>query len=31
VLPKPFLSKEAGHIAYLVDTKGNKIGLHSMD
>jgi uncharacterized protein len=30
VLPKTFLSKEAGHIAYLVDTEGNKIGLHSM-
>jgi len=30
VLPKAFLSKEAGHIAYLVDTEGNKIGLHSM-
>ena len=30
LLPKTFLSKEAGHIAYLVDTEGNKIGLHSM-
>ncbi len=30
VLPKTFLSKEAGHIAYFVDTEGNKIGLHSM-
>jgi uncharacterized protein len=30
LLPKTFLSKEAGHIAYLEDTEGNKIGLHSM-
>jgi|SRR5690242_2686984 len=30
LLPKTFLSKEAGHIAYLLDTEGNKIGLHSM-
>lgn len=30
LLPKMFLSKEAGHIAYFVDTEGNKIGLHSM-
>jgi predicted enzyme related to lactoylglutathione lyase len=30
VLPKTFLSKEAGHIAYLVDTEGNKLGLQSM-
>jgi uncharacterized protein len=30
LLPKTFLSKEAGHIAYLCDTEGNKIGLHSM-
>jgi predicted enzyme related to lactoylglutathione lyase len=30
LLEKTFLSKEAGHIAYFVDTEGNKIGLHSM-
>jgi uncharacterized protein len=30
ILPKTFLSTEAGHIAYFVDTEGNKIGLHSM-
>lgn len=30
LLPKTFLSKEAGHIAYLLDTEGNKIGVHSM-
>jgi len=30
VLSKTFLSKEAGHIAYLEDTEGNKIGLHSV-
>ena|SRR5690348_1029884 len=30
LLPKTFLSKEAGHIAYFVDTEGNKMGLHSM-
>ena len=30
LLKKTFLSKEAGHIDYLVDTEGNKIGLHSM-
>lgn len=30
LLPKTFLSKEAGHIAYFVDTEGNKVGLHSM-
>ena len=30
LLPKTFLSREAGHIAYFVDTEGNKIGLHSM-
>ena len=30
LLKKTFLSKEAGHIAYLSDTEGNKIGLHSM-
>jgi predicted enzyme related to lactoylglutathione lyase len=30
LLKKTFLSKEAGHIAYFVDTEGNKIGLHSM-
>ena len=29
LLKKTFLSKEAGHIAYFVDTEGNKIGLHS--
>jgi predicted enzyme related to lactoylglutathione lyase len=27
---KTFLSNEAGHIAYFVDTEGNKIGLLSM-
>ena len=31
LLGKTFLSKEAGHIAYFVDTEGNKIGLHSMN
>ena len=31
VLPKTFLSKEAGYIAYLTDTEGNRIGLHSME
>lgn len=30
LLAKTFLSKEAGHIAFFVDTEGNKIGLHSM-
>jgi uncharacterized protein len=30
LLEKTFLSQEAGHIAYFVDTEGNKIGLHSM-
>ena len=30
LLKKTFLSKEAGHIAYFLDTEGNKIGLHSM-
>ena len=30
LLNKTFLSKEAGHIAYFVDTEGNKIGLHSV-
>jgi uncharacterized protein len=30
LLDKMFLSKEAGHIAYFLDTEGNKIGLHSM-
>lgn len=30
LLGKTFLSKEAGHIAFFVDTEGNKIGLHSM-
>lgn len=30
LLKKTFLSKEAGHIAYFVDTEGNKVGLHSM-
>jgi len=30
LLEKTFLSREAGHIAYFVDTEGNKIGLHSM-
>jgi predicted enzyme related to lactoylglutathione lyase len=30
LLPKTFLSKEAGHVAYLLDTEGNRIGLHSM-
>lgn len=30
LLPKTFLSQEAGHIAYLLDTEGNKIGVHSM-
>lgn len=30
LLPKTFLSKEAGHIAFFVDTEGNKVGLHSM-
>jgi len=30
LLEKAFLSREAGHIAYFVDTEGNKIGLHSM-
>ena len=30
LLPKTFLSREAGHIAYLLDTEGNKVGLHSM-
>ena len=30
LLKNTFLSKEAGHIAYLVDTEGNKVGLHSM-
>ena len=30
LLAKTFLSKEAGHIAYFVDTEGNKVGLHSM-
>lgn len=30
LLPKTFLSQEAGHVAYLLDTEGNKIGLHSM-
>ena len=30
LLPKTFLSKEAGHIACLLDTEGNRIGLHSM-
>lgn len=30
LLAKTFLSKEAGHIAYFLDTEGNKIGLHSM-
>jgi predicted enzyme related to lactoylglutathione lyase len=31
LLKKTFLSKEAGHIAYFVDTEGNKVGLHSMN
>ena len=30
LLPKTFLSMEAGHIAYFLDTEGNKVGLHSM-
>lgn len=30
LLAKTFLSKEAGHIAFFMDTEGNKIGLHSM-
>ena len=30
LLGKTFLSKEAGNIAYFVDTEGNKMGLHSM-
>ena len=30
LLKKTFLSKEAGHIAYFVDSEGNKVGLHSM-
>jgi predicted enzyme related to lactoylglutathione lyase len=30
LLKKTFLSKEAGHIAYFMDTEGNKLGLHSM-
>jgi predicted enzyme related to lactoylglutathione lyase len=30
LLPKTFLSKEAGHIAHFVDTEGNRIGIHSM-
>jgi predicted enzyme related to lactoylglutathione lyase len=29
LMPKTFLSKEAGHIAFFKDTEGNKIGLHS--
>lgn len=31
LLGKTFLSKEAGHIAYFVDTEGNKVGLHSVN
>jgi uncharacterized protein len=31
LLKKTFLSKEAGHVAYFIDTEGNKIGLHSMN
>jgi len=31
LLGKMFLSKEAGHIAYFVDTEGNKVGLHSVN
>jgi predicted enzyme related to lactoylglutathione lyase len=30
LLGKTFLSKEAGNIAYFLDSEGNKIGLHSM-
>ena len=30
LLGKTLLSKEAGNIAYFVDTEGNKMGLHSM-
>lgn len=30
LLSKTFLSKEAGNVAFFVDTEGNKIGLHSM-
>jgi hypothetical protein len=30
LLEKTFLSEEAGHIAYFVDSEGNKMGLQSM-
>jgi predicted enzyme related to lactoylglutathione lyase len=30
LLGKTFLSEQAGHIAYVRDTEGNRIGLHSM-
>ena len=30
LLGKTFLSEQAGHIAYLQDTEGNRLGLHSM-
>jgi uncharacterized protein len=30
LLPKTFLSKEAGYAGIFLDTEGNRIGLHSM-
>jgi uncharacterized protein len=30
LLNKTFLGEQAGYIAYLLDSEGNKIGLHSM-
>lgn len=30
VMPKTAISDEVGHIAFFIDTEGNKIGLHSM-
>ncbi len=29
LIPKTFVSQEIGHIAYVKDSEGNKIGLHS--
>lgn len=31
LMPKTFLKEEAGFIAFIEDSEGNRIGLHSMD
>ncbi len=29
IMPKTFVSEEVGYMAFMIDTEGNKIGLHS--